>query len=80
MSANFPGTKPLRRLRGVDRAAWVARVREAMRDAGGRIPDAAAALGVHERTLYRWLDDTDPSTQRMTLAATPRVRVGVRRC
>jgi len=36
---------------------WARLVADAMRGAGGRIPDAARALGVSDRTLFRWLDD-----------------------
>jgi ActR/RegA family two-component response regulator len=46
-------------LRVVDAKKWASKIRRAMTAAEGRIPDAAEALGVHERTLYRWLDATD---------------------
>lgn len=50
-------------LLGAERVAvpkkWAAQVRKAMKDAGGRITEAADALGVSRRTLYRWLDE-DP--------------------
>lgn len=50
-----------------------------MRQARGRVPDAAATLGVHERTLYRWLDTPDPETGEPLLSDVPRVPMGVRR-
>lgn len=58
---------------------WAKRVRAAMQQARGRIPDAAALLGVHERTLYRWLETPDPDTGEPLLSDVPRVAVGVRR-
>jgi hypothetical protein len=59
-------------LKVIDPIAWSAAVRKAMIVAAGRIPDAALALGVAERTLYRWLDDP-------ALADLPRVANGIRR-
>jgi len=59
-------------LRIVDRDRWAREIKRAMKAADGRIPDAAEALGVHERSLYRWLDEPD-------FADVPRVAVGVRR-
>jgi transcriptional regulator of acetoin/glycerol metabolism len=51
---------------------WARELRKAMKAAEGRIPDAAAALGVHERTLYRWLDEPE-------FKDVDRVAVGTRR-
>jgi hypothetical protein len=48
---------PLGALRVVDPAKWAREVKKAMRAAGGRVPDAAEALDVSTRTLFRWLDD-----------------------
>jgi ActR/RegA family two-component response regulator len=59
-------------LRVVDRERWAKEIKRAMKAAGGRIPDAAEALGIHERSLYRYLDEPD-------FADVPRVAVGVRR-
>lgn len=69
----------LRRMRRIMPWEWAKRVRAAMRQARGRIPDAAAALGVHEHTLYRWLDTPDPLSGELLLYDVPRVAVGVRR-
>ena len=44
-------------LRFLQPEAWASEVREAMRASGGQVRAAALALEVHERTLYRWLDD-----------------------
>jgi ActR/RegA family two-component response regulator len=46
---------PAGALRIVDSAKWVRLVKRAMREAGGRVPDAARALGVSRRQMYRWL-------------------------
>jgi phage antirepressor YoqD-like protein len=43
-----------------------------MRDAEGRIPDAAAALQISPRQLFRWLDDK-------RLGDVKRVSIGRRR-
>jgi ActR/RegA family two-component response regulator len=59
-------------LKVVDRERWAREIKRAMKASGGRIPDAAEALGVHERSLYRWLDEPD-------FEDVPRVGVGVRR-
>jgi ActR/RegA family two-component response regulator len=59
-------------LRVVDRDKWVREIKRAMKAAGGRIPDAAEALGIHERSLYRYLDEPD-------FADVTRVAVGSRR-
>lgn len=69
----------LRFMRRVNPRRWAERVRAAMRDAHGRIPDAAATLGVHERTLYRWLHTPDPETAEPLLVDAVRVPTGVRR-
>lgn len=63
---------PLGLLRLSARPAWARRVREAMQASGGRIPDAAEALEVSMRTLFRWLDEPD-------LADVPRVANGAKR-
>jgi hypothetical protein len=44
-------------LRVVDPEKWASTVRRAMRRASGRVPDAAAALDVSVRQLFRWLND-----------------------
>jgi hypothetical protein len=54
-----PGLSTLGALRVLDREAWVARVTDAMREAGGRRADAAALLGVSSRQLARWLAEPD---------------------
>jgi hypothetical protein len=59
-------------LRVLDPDKWVAKVRRAMRDAEGRIPDAAAALQISPRQLFRWLDDK-------RLGDVKRVSIGRRR-
>jgi transcriptional regulator with PAS, ATPase and Fis domain len=46
---------PAGALRIVDPAKWARAVKQAMRAAGGRVPEAAKALGVSRRQLYRWL-------------------------
>jgi ActR/RegA family two-component response regulator len=46
---------PAGALRIVDPVKWARAVKKAMRDADGRVPDAAKALGVSRRQLYRWL-------------------------
>lgn len=48
---------PLGALRVLDAEKWARTVRKAMRDADGRIPDAAEGLGVSIRQLFRWLGD-----------------------
>jgi hypothetical protein len=48
---------PLGALRVVDADKWARAVRKAMREAQGRVPAAAEALGVSTRQLFRWLDD-----------------------
>ena len=44
-------------LRVVSRGAWEAKVRKAMELSSGRVPDAAEALGVSTRQLFRWLEE-----------------------
>ena len=44
-------------LRIVNPKRWAKTVRKAMREADGHIPDAAAALDVSVRQLFRWLED-----------------------
>lgn len=56
-------------LRVVDPAQWEREIRRAMSRAEGRIPDAAFHLGIHRRTLFRWL-------QEPRLADVPRVAHG----
>ena len=46
-------------LKIVDQVRWVEVIFEAMREAKGRIPDAALTLGISERQLYRWLQDEE---------------------
>lgn len=52
-----PPTKSeiLRALRLTDHAAWAQCVRDALRAAHGNRARAAISLGVHKRTLERWL-------------------------
>lgn len=50
----------LTRLGGLRKGApdvWEREVRAAMAAAGGRVPDAADALDVSNRTLFRWLEE-----------------------
>lgn len=47
---------PIVHQRHTDRAAAVARVRNALRDCGGSVPTAAAALGCSAGFLRAWLD------------------------
>lgn len=44
-------------LRVLNRSAWEKKIRTAMFNAEGRIPDAAIALAVGARQLFRWLED-----------------------
>lgn len=44
-------------LRILNRSAWEKKIRTAMLNAEGRIPDAAVALAVGARQLFRWLED-----------------------
>jgi DNA-binding NtrC family response regulator len=48
---------PLGALRILDPDKWARTIRKAMRDADGRIPDAAETLGIGMRQLYRLLAD-----------------------
>ncbi len=43
--------------RVADPEGWEKQVRACMKRAKGRIPEAAAELGVSTRTLFRWLAD-----------------------
>jgi hypothetical protein len=52
-------------LRVLDPDKWARRVRAEMRKAGGRVPDAASALGVSVRQLYRWLDAKDAAGRKL---------------
>lgn len=58
-------------LRFSDPKKWAAMIRKEMKGSGGRVPFAALGLGVHPRTLWRWLEDP-------LLADVPRVKVGLR--
>jgi hypothetical protein len=42
-------------LKVADPKEWASTVKQAMKANGGRITDAAVALGVSPRTLFRWL-------------------------
>ena len=77
--ASVKGTALLRRLRRLSPGRWATIVRTAMKAACGRIPDAAAALEVHERTLYRWLHAVDAETGEVVFEDVERVAAGVRR-
>ena len=44
-------------LRIADYTAWKAKVLRVLRENGGRVPEAAAELGVSHRTLFRWMVD-----------------------
>jgi len=46
-------------LKFVDRVAWKKQIRDAMKSVDGRVPDAAKALGVSDRQLFRWLAEED---------------------
>lgn len=59
-------------LKVLDREKWAKKIRSAMSAAGGRIPDAAEAIGVGVRQLFRWLQDED-------FADVPRVENGLPR-
>lgn len=54
-----------------DTEKWAREVKRAMRDAGGRVPVAAEALGISPRQLFRWLEDP-------ALADVERAPVGTR--
>lgn len=45
-----------------DRTEWKKQIRVAMKDADGRVADAAKSLGVSERQLFRWLAEDDMKT------------------
>lgn len=69
----------IRFLRRCCQPDWIRLVREALAASGGRVPDAAAQLGVSERTLYRWLSEAHPFNGRPWFEKVERVPVGVRR-
>ncbi len=48
---------PLGGLKAYDPDAWAKKIRAAMKDADGRVPDAAEALEISVRQLFRWLED-----------------------
>ena len=50
-------------MRVLNRDRWLATLRKALEDTGGRIPAAAKALGVSVRQLSRWLAE-DPTLPR----------------
>lgn len=54
---------PLGALRVLNRDRWLATLRKALEDAGGRIPAAAKSLGMSVRQLSRWLAE-DPTLPR----------------
>jgi len=57
-AAYRPGNvSELTALRIVDPKAWEARIRAAMKAADGRTTEAAEALGISVRQLYRVLDE-----------------------
>lgn len=51
----MPRLTNLGALRCLDANAWKVQIESAMKTAGGRISDAAKALDVSERQLFRWL-------------------------
>ena len=53
--ATHVGITPTGALRRVDPEAWAERVRAAIQKAGGRVPEAAQALGISPRQLWRLL-------------------------
>lgn len=68
-----PRDPQLSALRVAAPARWRARVRKAL-VAAGTIPGAAKALGINERTLYRWIAD-DPDLARGIELPLPRASV-----
>jgi ActR/RegA family two-component response regulator len=48
---------PIGAMRVADPERWEKAVRDAMKEADGAIPEAAAALDVSRRTLHRWLSE-----------------------
>ena len=54
---HVPRISPLGALRVLDPDRWAKTIRGAMKKADGRIEDAAVALGVSRRTLFRLLED-----------------------
>lgn len=64
-------------LRLANATAWQAVVRRAMRQAGGDVGAAAAALGVGRRTLERWL--LEPAFNDLQRARRPRSDRGTTR-
>lgn len=57
-------------LRLVNREEWSKKIRKTMKEHGGRVPDAAAALEISTRQLFRWLAE---------LSDIPRVENGMPR-
>jgi predicted ArsR family transcriptional regulator len=53
------GITPTGALRIADPIAWKARVLRTLKECGGRVPEAAAELGVSGRTLFRWMLDLE---------------------
>lgn len=65
---------PIGATRVSDPEAWERQVRAAMRRARGRTTEAAEALGVSTRTLFRWLaepplDDVDKAAPSIHVTA-----------
>ncbi len=56
----------------VDYISWKKAIKLAMKEAAGRVGDAAEALGVSERQLFRWLATDE-------LKSTPRAEYGLPR-
>ena len=70
------GITPTGALRIADPVAWKAKVLRVLRENGGRVPEAAAELGVSHRTLFRWMVDLEAEGETVTRADPgPRPRV-----
>jgi ActR/RegA family two-component response regulator len=61
---------PLGALKIVDPGEWERQIRAAMNHNDGRVREAAADLGVHSRTLWRWLQE--PAFRNLERAPTGR--------
>lgn len=68
-----PADPQLSALRLARPAQWHARVRAAITKAGS-VPGGAAILGIHSRTLFRWIA-SDPTLARGLSLPLPRARV-----
>lgn len=66
----MPALSKIGALRLVNYPAWKKEIQEAMKKAGGRVPDAARALEISPRQLFRWL---------VELPQIPRIENGVHR-